>query len=199
MQAVDTQTEMSWDEIRQWRKQQRQRLIAERMAMPVALRIELAEAARMHLRSAVDIQAHRILGIYWPLRGEMDVRDIARAQVAAGGVAALPVVVERNAAVEFWRWEPGMKMDKGIWDIPIPAQRELVHPDMLIVPLVGFDSACYRLGYGGGYYDRTLAAANPRPLCVGLGFSAAALPSIHPQAHDIAMQMIVTERGVQQR
>lgn len=190
---------MNWDEIRQWRKERRQALIAERMAMPVALRLEHGEAAKQHLRDNVDMSAYRRLGIYWPLRGEMDVRDVARAHIETGGVAALPVVVERNAAVEFWRWEPGMKMDKGIWDIPIPATRELVHPDMLIVPLVGFDSSCYRLGYGGGYYDRTIAAATPRPLCVGLGFSAAALPSIFPQMHDIPMQMVITERGVQQR
>jgi 5-formyltetrahydrofolate cyclo-ligase len=188
---------VNWEEIRQWRKQQRNTLLEQRMAMPVALRLEQGEAARQHLREAVDFGAHRAIGIYWPLRAEMDVRDIARAHVEAGGVAALPVVVERNAAVEFWRWTPGMKMDKGIWDIPIPAERALVHPDLLIVPLVGFDAGCYRLGYGGGYYDRTIAAASPRPLCVGLGFSAAALPSIFPQDHDIPMQMIVTERGVQ--
>jgi 5-formyltetrahydrofolate cyclo-ligase len=189
----------TWEEIRHWRKQQRQLLLDQRMAMPVDLRLAQGAAAKQHLLDAVDIGAHRTIGIYWPLRAEMDVRDIARAHVEAGGVAALPVVVERNAAVEFWRWTPGMKMDKGIWDIPIPAVRELVHPDMLIVPLVGFDAECYRLGYGGGYYDRTIASADPRPLCVGLGFSAAALPSIFPQVHDIPMQMIVTERGVQQR
>lgn len=192
-------TPYGWEEIRQWRKQQRQRLIAERMAMPVALRLEQGEAAKQHLRQTVDIAAHRAIGIYWPLRGEMDVRDIARAHVESGGIAALPVVVERNAAVEFWRWVPGMKMDKGIWDIPIPAERDVIHPDMLIVPLVGFDSGCYRLGYGGGYYDRTIAAATPRPLCVGLGFSAAALPGIFPQQHDIPMHMVMTERGVQHR
>jgi 5-formyltetrahydrofolate cyclo-ligase len=189
----------SWEEIRQWRKAQRQSLIAERMAMPVDLRLAQGAAAKQHLQGAVDIRAHRTLGIYWPLRGEMDVRDIARAHVEAGGIVGLPVVVERNAAVEFWRWEPGMKMDKGIWDIPIPAQRDVIHPDMLIVPLVGFDATCYRLGYGGGYYDRTIAAAQPRPLCAGLGFSAAALPSIFPQQHDIPMHMIVTENGVQRR
>ncbi len=192
-------TPRSWEEIRLWRKQQRQALLEQRMAAPTALRLEQGEAAKQQLRNAVDLGAHRTLGIYWPLRAEMDVRDIARAHLDAGGIVGLPVVVERNAAVEFWRWEPGMKMSKGIWDIPIPAARELVHPGMLIVPLVGFDTGCYRLGYGGGYYDRTIAAATPRPLCVGLGFSMAALPSIFPQPHDIAMQLIVTERGVQQR
>jgi len=189
----------SWEEIRSWRKQQRERLLAERVAAPVELRLEQGATAKQNLLAAVDIGAHKAIGIYWPLRAEMDVRDLARAHVEAGGVAALPVVVERNAAVEFWRWEPGMKMSKGIWDIPIPAEKELVHPSLLIVPLVGFDAGCYRLGYGGGYYDRTIAAATPRPLCVGLGFSSAALPSIFPQPHDIPMQMIVTERGIQRR
>ncbi len=187
---------MTWDEIRQWRKAQRQALIAQRLATPLELRLDQGAAAKQHLRNAVDIGAHHRLGIYWPMRGEMDVRDIARAHVEAGGIVALPVVVERNAAVEFWRWLPGMQMNRGIWDIPIPVERELVHPDLLIVPLVGFDAGGYRLGYGGGYYDRTIAAANPRPLCVGLGFSATALPSIFPQPHDIPMRLIVTENGV---
>jgi 5,10-methenyltetrahydrofolate synthetase len=87
-------------------------------------------------------------------------------------------------------------MERGLWDIPIPAVRELVQPDALIVPLVGFDSACYRLGYGGGYYDRTLAAAVKRPFCVGLGFNAGALSTIFPQMHDIPLDAIVTDRTV---
>ena len=78
-------------------------------------------------------------------------------------------------------------MNRGLWDIPIPVEREIVHPDALIVPLVGFDSACYRLGYGGGYYDRTLVAATKRPFCVGLG-------TIYPQMHDIPLDAIVTDR-----
>jgi 5,10-methenyltetrahydrofolate synthetase len=194
-----SQTASTWEEIRLWRRQQRERLLAERVAAPVALRLEQGAMAKQNLLGAVDVGAHKAIGIYWPLRAEMDVRDIASTHVQAGGIAALPVVVERNAAVEFWRWEPGMKMGKGIWDIPIPAERELVHPSLLIVPLVGFDAGSYRLGYGGGYYDRTIAAAAPRPLCVGLGFSSAALPGIFPQPHDIPMHMIVTERGIQRR
>lgn len=188
---------VTWEEVRLWRKAQRERLITARMAMPLEERLALGAAAKAHLRDALDLAAHRRLGIYWPMRGEMDVRDIAREHIETGGIAALPVVVERNAAVQFWRWEPGMKMDKGIWDIPIPATREVIQPDLLIVPLVGFDSACYRLGYGGGYYDRTIAAANPQPLCVGLGFAAMELPSIFPQPHDIPMRLVVTERGLQ--
>ena len=84
-------------------------------------------------------------------------------------------------------------MTRGLWDIPVPAERDPVMPAAAIVPLVGFDPQRYRLGYGGGYYDRTLAAASPRPWCVGIGFSATRLPSIHPQPHDIPMDLIVTD------
>ena len=84
-------------------------------------------------------------------------------------------------------------MTRGVWNIPIPGRREVLNPDALIVPLVGFDPRRFRLGYGGGYYDRTIAAAARRPHCVGLGFEEARLASISPQPHDIAMDVIVTD------
>ena len=72
-------------------------------------------------------------------------------------------------------------------------------PDLLIAPLVGFDGAGYRLGYGGGYYDRTLAARSPRPRVIGAGFTLSRLDTIHPQPHDIPMSLVVTEDGVAAR
>jgi 5-formyltetrahydrofolate cyclo-ligase len=102
-------------------------------------------------------------------------------------------VVDTAGPVEFWSWRPEMAMSRGVWNIPIPAQREPVVPDALIVPLVGFDGARYRLGYGGGYYDRTIAAATPRPFCIGFGYQAARLETIFPQPHDIPMDLIVTD------
>jgi 5-formyltetrahydrofolate cyclo-ligase len=186
----------SWDEIKSWRKRTRDTLIEQRMALPTHVRVARGQTAKQRLVDAVDFRAHAVLGIYWPMRGEMDVRDIARKHVEAGGVVGLPVVVERSAPVEFWKWQPGMKMQRGIWDIPIPAEREVVTPGVLIIPLVGFDSKGYRLGYGGGYYDRTLATFAHRPLCAGLGFTEARLPTIYPQPHDIPMSVIVTDRLV---
>jgi len=106
------------------------------------------------------------------------------------------VVVERSAPVEFWRWQPGAAMTKGIWDIPIPKERAVVMPDAVLVPLVGFDPCGFRLGYGGGYFDRTLAAARPRPYTIGLGYEDSVLPTIFPQPHDIPMDLIVTDRGI---
>src|SRR5690606_21931832 len=89
-----------------------------------------------------------------------------------------------------------MKLGRGIWNIPIPAEREPVRPTALLVPVVGFDAAGYRLGYGGGYYDRTLALLEPRPLTIGVGYAGARLDTIHPQPHDIPLDAIVTEAGV---
>jgi 5-formyltetrahydrofolate cyclo-ligase len=153
------------------------------------------QQAKARLVEQVDLSEVGVLGMYWPIKGEIDVRDIVRAHAPQARLA-LPVVLERGHPVEFWAWRPGARMTRGLWNIPIPAEREPVSPDLLIVPLVGFDSGAYRLGYGGGYYDRTLAAAERRPFCVGLGFEDCRLASIHPQAHDIPMDLIVTEKSV---
>jgi 5-formyltetrahydrofolate cyclo-ligase len=87
-------------------------------------------------------------------------------------------------------------MARGVWNIPIPAERQVVPPGALLVPLVGFDSRGYRLGYGGGFYDRTLAALSPKPLAIGVGYEFGRLATIHPQPHDIPMDALVTEAGV---
>jgi len=124
------------------------------------------------------------------------VQGIAKQFLASGGQVALPVVVQRSAPVEFWRWHPGMLMQTGIWNIPIPKERDVLMPDAVIVPLVGFDGSRYRLGYGGGYFDRTLAAAVPRPYAIGLDYADSVLQTIYPQPHDIPMNLIVTDQSI---
>jgi 5-formyltetrahydrofolate cyclo-ligase len=171
----------------------RQALIGRRLGLDGALRRTRAERARQRLLVAADLSRFATLGVYWPVRGEIDVLGIAAAHLARGGRVALPVVVQPFAPVEFWSWQPGAPMSRGVWNIPIPAQREVLAPEALIVPLVGFDARGYRLGYGGGYYDRTIATAAPRPWCVGLGFEGGRLESIFPQPHDIPMDLIVTD------
>lgn len=98
-------------------------------------------------------------------------------------------------ALVFRRWWPGATMLSGVWNIPVPAEGIDVMPDVVVSPVVGFDPACYRLGYGGGFYDRTLAAMARQPRVIGVGFALAAIATIHPLPHDIPMQAIVTERG----
>lgn len=183
----------SWDEVREWRKRTRETLISARLALGVKTPQAKGEVAKQKLLASVDLQQYPTLGIYWSVRGEIDVRDLARRHIEAGGSVALPVVVEKKAPLEFWRWRPGMGMRRGVWNIPVPVKREVLTPDACIVPLVGFDGERYRLGYGGGYYDRTLAVLGKRPFCVGLGYAESRLPSIYPQPHDIPMSLIVTD------
>jgi 5-formyltetrahydrofolate cyclo-ligase len=89
-----------------------------------------------------------------------------------------------------------MEMDKGAYGIPVPRTREVVTPSVVIAPLVGFDQNNYRLGYGGGFFDRTLGAMSPRPRTIGVGFTLSGLETIHPSESDIPMDYIVTESGV---
>lgn len=192
-------TSAGWNAIREWRKRVRIDLLERRMALGAEARRALGERARARLLQAVDFKDCRVLGICWPIRGEFDVRGIATEHLARGGAVALPVVVQKSEPVEFWRWRPGMPMQTGLWNIPIPKEREVLLPDFVIVPLVGFDESGFRLGYGGGYFDRTLAAANPRPYAIGLGYQDSALPTICPQPHDIPMDVIVTEDSAEER
>ena len=185
-----------WLTVQALRKANRTELLTRRGAFTLEDRRRRAQDVTERLLAAVDLQAYPVLGFYWPIRGELDLRDVARRHAEAGGTLALPVVVEKGAPVEFWQWQPGTAMQRGFWNIPVPAERRVVTPAALLIPLVGYDAAGYRLGYGGGYYDRTLAATAPRPLCVGIGYDDAELATIHPQPHDIPMSLIVTEARV---
>ena len=136
------------------------------------------------------------LGIYWPPRGEISIFPLAQRSLAEGGEVSLPGIVERRGPLQFRAWKPGEPLSTGVYDIPFPRDGAVVQPDPLIIPLVGFDDACHRLGYGGGYYDRTLAKAKIKPLTIGVGFEFMRLASIQPLAHDIPMDVVVTEAGV---
>lgn len=189
----------SWEVVKAWRATQRARLIARRAAVPLVERVRRDRVITVHLRAAVPDLALRHVGFYWPFKGEYDPRPLARTLHAAGVPLALPVVEERGQPLVFRPWQPGVRMVPGIWNIPVPAEGEAVVPDTLLVPLVGFDAAAYRLGHGGGYYDRTLAAMPGRPLAIGIGFESLRLATIHPQPHDIPMDIIVTEEGAAER
>ncbi|MGF1593072.1 MAG: 5-formyltetrahydrofolate cyclo-ligase [Kiloniellaceae bacterium] len=188
--------EQDWTEIRRWRKATRAALLTKRQAIPRAEKLFLRPVVAGHVSAQFPELRHACIGFYWPFKGEIDLRHLVRDFLAQGAEAALPVVVEKGQALEFWTWRPRMKLGRGIWNIPIPAERHPVRPTALLVPLLGFDAAGYRLGYGGGYYDRTLAALDPRPLTIGVGYACGRLETIFPQPHDIALDAIVTEAGV---
>ena len=197
--AVDPQQAT---DVARWRKAERGRLLAARAALPVATREAVARAIADALdallaRRFPDLTA-RVVSCYWPIKAEFDLRFWMEALDARGARVALPVVDTRAAPLVFRAWAPGAAMERGRWNIPVPtADAERLTPDITIAPLVGWDGAGYRLGYGGGYFDRTLAATRPRPFVIGVGLQAARLKTIFPQPHDIAMNAIVTEDGPQ--
>lgn len=182
--------------LKAWRRAERERLIAARMAMPSASRRAARDQVHAILAAEVPELRGATIGFYWPFRAEIDLVGFVRDLTVESGRAALPVVVAKAQPLVFWRWRHGMEMRPGIWDIPVPAVAEPVAPDCLLVPLVGFDDQGYRLGYGGGYYDRTIPTLPRRPLLLGIGYASQHLPSVHPQPHDLPMDAIVTEAGI---
>lgn len=185
-----------WDSVRTWRKVQRKRLALLRDKLEPRQREALSAAVMENLRGAFPL-AKSTVGFYWPLGAEIDLRPLMTELAGQGVQLALPAIVGRYEPLEFRRWRPGDALDSsGHWNIPTPGARKLLVPDLLCVPLLGFDEACHRLGYGGGFYDRTLAVPGFEPVTIGIACEFGRLATIYPQQHDVAMQAIVTERGV---
>ena len=183
----------AWDDVSRWRKAERRRLIDERLALVSADRITRSERLAEKLDQAIGRVSGRIVSSYWPFRGEPDLRNWAIKGIARGGRIALPVVVQKARPLEFRVWQPGDPLERGVWNILVPSRGPAVLPDIVVAPVVGFDAANYRLGHGGGYFDRTLAAMPRMPLRIGIGFAAAKIATIYPQPHDIPMDTIVTD------
>jgi 5-formyltetrahydrofolate cyclo-ligase len=187
----------SWPAVAAWRLRMRTDLIARREGVSLSRRRGLDAGINALLTQAFPLTAGCVVAFCWPYRAEVDVRFAVRAFRERGAMAALPEVAGRGRPLQFRQWWPGAAMVSGPLGIPAPVDTAVVVPDAAFVPLVGFDDAGYRLGYGGGYFDRTLAALARKPLTVGVGTDAGRLPTIHPQPHDIAMDFIVTQAGVQ--
>jgi 5,10-methenyltetrahydrofolate synthetase len=181
--------------VARWRREQRARLLAQRTAMPPEARRRAADIVAEKLDAIVATRRFATIGLYWPIKHEINLLYWADALGRRDNlVLCLPVVVTRGAPLEYWRWTQGEPLARGFWDIPVPARREVVTPDLMLAPLVGFDQANYRLGYGGGYFDRTLASLRRRPMVIGIGHDFGALETIFPQPHDIPMDAVLTEQ-----
>jgi 5,10-methenyltetrahydrofolate synthetase len=179
-------------DVARWRKAERRRLISARLALSVAERDGHACRISRDLDALVPRIAGTIVSLYWPFRGEPDLRPWMHAAAAAGLRTALPVVVAKGQPLVFREWTPGSRLERGVWNIPFPAEGKIMAPTVVIAPVVGFDAACYRLGYGGGFFDRTLAAMPAKPLVIGIAHPTQQISTIFPQPHDIAMDWIVT-------
>lgn len=155
------------------------------------------QAMATHLTRWLSEQAPSCVGLYWPIKGEPDVRGAVGAWLAAapGRSAALPVV--QDDRLLFARWTPQTPVAPGRYGIPVPQALQWVVPDCLLVPCVGVDAGRFRLGYGAGFYDRTLADwGGARPRTVGIAFDASRVEDIGPQPHDVALDAVLTESGL---
>jgi 5-formyltetrahydrofolate cyclo-ligase len=180
-----------------WRRQKRAELLAARQATSSdARRLAVERIADKLDRLCAGLKIATV-GLYWPIKSEIGLLPWGRALAQSQHLTlCLPVVVARRSPLEYWRWVPGDAMDVGAWNIPIPTRRVVVVPDLMLAPLVGFDRARYRLGYGGGYFDRTLAVLPKRPIVVGVGYALGSLETIFPQPHDIPMDVILTDQQI---
>lgn len=173
-------------------------LAARQRAFDARARTGAVAAATTHLLARIGPAAGLTVAGYMPMRTELDPLPAMAALHAAGARICVPVIAGRGLPLEFRAWTPDVPLVDGPFGARVPATGDWLVPDTLIVPLVGFDGACNRLGYGGGYYDRTLARLKAaRPIrAIGFAFAGQSLPAIVPEPTDVALDAVVTEAGV---
>ena len=180
----------------------RKQLIEQRLKMPDRLR--RADLLQQVMRIWLVGRTDTVIGAYWPIKGEFDPLPALHRWKEDGELLdepqlrriGLPVVDKLHQTLTFHAWFPGCPMEEDAYGIPKPKDTEIVVPTLLFVPCVGYGVGGYRLGYGGGFYDRTLAQLRPKPHTVGLGFAQGFLPNLEPEPHDIALDAILNELGV---
>ncbi|WP_348752926.1 5-formyltetrahydrofolate cyclo-ligase [uncultured Aquincola sp.] len=174
----------------------RRQLQAERLAM-----IDRHERA-MHLQQVLRVwlvtRKEQTIGAYWPIKGEFDALPALYrwTEGAPERRIGLPVIDRETKQLRFHVWYPGCPMEEDAFGIPKPKDTEQFTPQMLLVPCVGYGPKGLRLGYGGGFYDRTLAAIEPRPYTVGVGYAHGYLPWLTPEPHDVPLDAMLNENGV---
>jgi 5-formyltetrahydrofolate cyclo-ligase len=184
------------------KKSLRKRLIEQRLNMPD--RLHRAELLQRVMRIWLVGRTDTIIGAYWPIKGEFDPLPALHRWKEDGELLdedqlrriALPVVDKLHRTLKFHAWFPGCTMEEDAFGIPKPKETEVVVPTLLFVPCVGFGAGGYRLGYGGGFYDRTLAQLQPKPYTVGLGYANGLLQDFDPEPHDVPLDAMLNELGV---
>lgn len=172
----------------------RKELLARRRALDPASKADWDARIGAHLLAWWREAKVDMLGVYWPLAAEPDLKDAYDALAREGVRLALPVVLERDAPLGFALWVPGEDMVKDAMGVAVPqALRMVACPPVLLLPCLGFNGERFRLGYGGGYYDRTLET-QPRPVTVGIAYASLAA-EFASAAHDVALDFIITEEA----
>jgi len=156
----------------------------------------------MHLQEVLRVwligRPQTAIGAYWPIKGEFDALPALYrwSEAEPGRRIGLPVVERDTRRLRFHVWYPGCPMEDDAYGIPKPRDTEAFAPALLLVPCVGWGPRGVRLGYGGGFYDRTLAALSPRPYTVGLAFAHGHIPWLRAEPHDVPLDAVLTEDGV---
>src|SRR5574344_937865 len=179
----------------------RRTLVQERQSMAdrQARCADLQRVMRVWLVSRPDV----VIGAYWPIKGEFDPLPVLHRWKEDGALLdkpqmrriGLPVIDKASKTMRFHVWYPGCPMEEDAYGIPKPKDTEVVEPTLLFVPCVGYGAGGYRLGYGGGFYDRTLAQLRPCPFTVGLGFGAGYIDEFEPEPHDQPLDAILNDYG----
>ncbi|CTQ34189.1 5-formyltetrahydrofolate cyclo-ligase [Jannaschia rubra] len=185
----------TWRDVTRFRRAERERLYALRRGMAQDDRAaQTAQVLRMMDETLGEVRG-RTIAAWWPIRGELDLRDWMADAHRRDAQMALPVVVEKGRPMVFRPWSPGCAMERGAWNIPVPKATGALTPDTALVPLVGVDAACFRLGNGGGYYDMTFAAMSPLPRRIGVGQGFCEMSTIFPQPWDVPMDTVLLGDG----
>jgi 5,10-methenyltetrahydrofolate synthetase len=190
---------MDGDALKSWRRTQRERLIGERSALDSATLERWRYRIDGFLECSFPGLAGRRVAFCWPIKNEYDARHFARTLRGRGSLTALPIVVAPRQPLAFREWHPGVELAKGALDIPYPVGSAEIVPEAVLLPMNGWDPQGYRLGYGAGFFDRTLASLGKHPVVIGISYEQARLDTIHPQPWDIPVDYLVTERGVYRR
>ena len=174
----------------------RKQLQAERLAM--ADRHERSVHLQQVLRVWLVGRSERSIGAYWPIKGEFDALPALYrwSEAEPRRRIGLPVINRDTKQLRFHVWYPGCPMEEDAYGIPKPKDTEAFEPELLLVPCVGYGPKGLRLGYGGGFYDRTLACLHPRPFTVGVGFSHGYVHWLQPEPHDVPLDAMLVEDGV---
>lgn len=190
---------MDWEALKRWRKAERARLIAARLALDAAVVASYRRSIDTQLYRTFPGLAKATLALCWPIKNEYDARHLARRLRAQGALTALPMVVAPKSPLVFREWHPGVRLAEGALGIPYPVDSRALQPEVVLLPVNGWDGQGYRLGYGGGFFDRTLASLARKPVTIGVGYELARLETIHPQPWDVPLDYVVTEGGVYRR
>jgi 5,10-methenyltetrahydrofolate synthetase len=185
-----------------------QKMVLRKALIERRLRLADREQRVQLLRQVMRIwlvgRPEAVIGAYWPIKGEFDPLPALHRWKEDGELIdqpqrrkiGLPVVDKFTKSMQFHAWYPGCPMEDDAYGIPKPKDTEVIMPTLLFVACVGYAPGGYRLGYGGGFYDRTLAKLSPRPFTVGLGFADGFLPDFEPEPHDLPLDAILNEYGV---